>query len=675
MLTTFIIAFSVTLGLSLFLTPLVIKFASIVGAMDKPNERKVHKIPTPRLGGVAIFISFMGGVFSLYLLKPDVLLSSWIFGKEGVSLFVVLLLVLCLGVWDDIRSLKPGQKFVVQLALSVVMYLAGFSVSNVTNIFGVGITSLGLLDFPLTVLWIVGVTNAINLIDGLDGLATGISIIAAITILPLSILRGDMGTAILSLLLASALIGFLRYNFNPAKIFLGDSGSLFLGFLLSVLSVKSSTKSSTGFALLVPILALGLPIMDTLLSMIRRFLRSFLTDRGHPEKLILRLRSMFQPDSSHIHHRLISRGLSHRNAVIYLYIASCILGAGAFAITISTNHIASLILIIVGTATIIGIRQLKYKEMAVLQNGVLLPLYDKPIMNIESFQIFFDLAVIVGSFTMSHILSGWFDLNQASLKYYLVLLTVVVVAQFLAFWSCGMYKRSFQISGIGDILRTMKGIGLAVIATSVILFIFSNSMGQLQIAALIIDFFFLTLFAVGVRVSLRILMFLSFQGSKDGKKVVIYGADANGIMMLDRMIDANISSWTPVGFLDDNPALEGKMLNGYPIFGSHWKLHKLIKENTLDEIVICSESIKAEALRRMKSIADKNNIPIKRIRILFEDYHEEVRETTVPNIFQLHNSDIINGVSEQQKISVKEINQNGQSPNEFVPVLQNGDRI
>lgn len=659
MLTAFIVAFSVTLGLSLMLTPLVIKVALSIGAIDKPNERKVHQIPTPRLGGLAIFISFLGGVFALYLMRPEILSTSWIFGKEGMILLVVLFFVLCLGIWDDIRSLKPGQKFVVQLMLSTIIYFAGFSVSNVTNVFGTGTASLGFLDFPLTVFWIVGVTNAINLIDGLDGLASGISTIAAMTILPISLLQGDMGTAVLSLLLASALIGFLRYNFNPAKIFLGDSGSLFLGFLLAVLSLKSSTKSSTSFALLVPILALGLPIMDTLLSMIRRFLRSFITDRGYPENFVLRLRSMFQPDSSHIHHRLINRGLSHRNAVLLLYTISCMLGIGAFAITVSNNLIASLVLIVVGAATIIGIRQLNYKEMAVLQNGVLLPLYDKPILNIESFQIFFDIAVIIASFTFAQLLTGWFDLNESTMKYFLALVTGVVAVQFLSFWLSGMYKRSFQIFGIGDVLRTMKGIVLAVICTSVIHFIFSYPIERMQVVALIIDFFFLCVFVVGARISFHVLLFLSYQGSKDGKKVVIYGADPNGIMMLDRMLEANISTWTPVGFLDDNPALEGKMLNGYPIFGSHWKLPKLIKENTIDEIVICSETIKTEALRRIRKIAGMNNISIKRIRILFEDYHEEKREKILPRIFQLHNDDLLIDTSDEYSNSLQGTNHNG----------------
>lgn len=641
MVTPYVVAFIVTLALSLVLTPLVMKLAVLVGAIDKPNQRKVHKVPTPRLGGVAIFFSFFGGLLCLSLYQPVGLSDFWISGREGMMFLGAIVIVLFLGIWDDIRSLHPGQKFLVQLVLSIVIYFAGFSVSNVTNVFGSGTTTLGYFDFPLTVLWIVGVTNALNLIDGLDGLAAGVALIAAGTILPISLLNGDQGTSILALLLVGSLFGFLRYNFNPAKIFLGDSGSLFLGFMLAVLSVKSSTKSSTGFALLVPILALGLPIMDTLLSMMRRFLNSFLTENTSPESLVHRLKNMFQPDSSHIHHRLIGRGLTHRNAVLTLYIVSCLLGVGAFIITVTNNHIASLILLVVAGAIIIGVRQLKYKEMAVLQNGVLLPLYDKPIMSRESFQVFFDLAAIIISFSLAQFLSGWMSPADTTERNFLSLLAAITATQLAVFWFSGMYKRTFKILGMGDVLRTLKGVMFAIGASAVVLNTVHYPIEQEQIGTLIVDFFFLGLFVVGVRISFQVLLYLSSQASKAGKKVVIYGADPNGILMLERMLEANIATWTPVGFLDDDPSLEGKYFNGYPVFGSHWNLPKLIKEKGIDEIVLCSENIKAEALRRMRNYAKKNNISVKRMRILFEDYHEDKFESAPAPIFQLHTANSV----------------------------------
>lgn len=631
MLTPFIIAAAVAFVLSLVLTPAVMRLAPLVGAIDTPNARKVHRHPVPRLGGVAIFASFIIGLFSLDIMMPQVLEGAWIFQSEGIVLMAMLFLVMCLGIWDDINPLKPGQKFLVQLLLGSVIYWAGFSVSNVTNVFGSGTTALGVLDFPLTLLWIVGVTNALNLIDGLDGLAAGVATIASMTILPIALLHGDNGTAVLALLAAASLVGFLRYNFNPAKIFLGDSGSLFLGFLLAILSLKSSTKSSTGFALLVPILALGLPIMDTLLSMIRRFLRSFMAGRTNPETMVHRLRSMFQPDSSHIHHRLINRGLSHRNAVILLYVVSCFLGVGAFSITVFNDYIGSLVLVVVAAATVIGVRQLRYREMQVLQNGVLLPLYDKPILRVESFQVFFDIAVIIASFTFALLLTSSVDLGISSTRYLLGMVTAVAATQLMVFWMTGMYRRTFRIYGIGDVLRTMRGVLAAVAAVAVIFFVFAQPFTHVQLTALIIDFFFLGLFVVGFRISFHVLQFLSsFRGAENGTKVVIYGADPNGIMLLNRILEAGVETWNPIGFLDDNPELEGKYINGYPVFGSHWQLPKLFREHAIDQVVICSENIKPEALRRIHDFTRRNDISLKRIRILFEDYHEQRDAKPVP---------------------------------------------
>lgn len=339
MIVRMLFGFVLAAGFSLLLTPWVIKLARFVGAIDQPGERKAHSHPMPRLGGVAVFLSCFISFGLVALFDRPLLSGSWIFSSEGGLFGLCLFIVMLLGFWDDLRSLKPFQKFGVQVLLSSVVYIAGFRVSAVMNPFGGGWLDVHAVDYPLTVLWIVGVTNALNLIDGLDGLAAGVATIAAFTILPIALLWGDTGTAVLAVILAGALIGFLRYNFNPAKIFLGDSGSLFIGFMLAVLSIKSSTKSTTTFALVIPILALGLPIMDTLLSMIRRFLHSFLPSEAKESSIVGRLKTIFSPDKSHIHHRLLARGLSHRTAVLVLYGVSSVLGIGAFAVTLSLIHI------------------------------------------------------------------------------------------------------------------------------------------------------------------------------------------------------------------------------------------------------------------------------------------------------------------------------------------------
>ncbi len=603
--------------------------------MDKPNERKVHSNPIPRLGGIAIFMSVFISLIALFLLDHGLIINTWIASREGLFLFGSLALVLTLGIWDDIRSLRPMQKFLGQLLLSVMMYLAGFSVTKVSSVFGVGPWNVGILDFPITILWIVGVTNAINLIDGLDGLAAGVALIASMTMLPIALMQGDIGSAILIFLLAGSLLGFLRYNFNPARIFLGDSGSLFLGFMLAVLSVKSSTKITTGFALLLPILALGLPIMDTLLSMLRRFLRPSLPDSSTHENHVSKFNSMFQPDCSHIHHKLISKGLSHRNAVLLLYLISCGLGVAAFAITIVSNLVASLILLAVGAAVVIGVRRLQYKEMAVLHNGVLLPLYDRPIMNRESFQVFFDLGFILISYALAFLMVDTVNITDPIGLEFFKRISVVATVQLVVFLFSGQYNRTYQFFGIGDALIIIRTLIIAVVVAGLALAIFLPPFQQVNLLVLALDNFFLASLVIGMRVSFRALQYLSRRDTKEGRRVIIYGADVNGNLMLERMLESDISNWIPVGFVDDNPLMEGKYLNGYPVFGGHWSLPKLIREKKINEIVLCSETIQPEVLKRVRKLAKEHKINLKKLRILYEDYHEEKELKLAAPILQM----------------------------------------
>ncbi|MBI3787737.1 MAG: undecaprenyl/decaprenyl-phosphate alpha-N-acetylglucosaminyl 1-phosphate transferase, partial [Ignavibacteriales bacterium] len=445
------VAFVVPGIFSLILTPGVIRLANFIGAIDHPDERKVHSHPIPRLGGVAIFISFLSSLVIFYFFDPTRASSLWIVSHQGIMLIASLLLVFLLGIWDDLQSLKPGQKFLIQLIAATIAYLAGFRISSVTHPLGESIPlALGMLDFPATILWIVGVSNAFNLVDGLDGLASGIALIAASTIGAIAYLNGDMTTAIPAFILGGALIGFLWYNFNPARIFLGDSGSLFIGFALAILSMQSSTKGSTAFAIVVPILCVGLPIMDTLLSMTRRLLSSLLPERLRRGSFLHKLHSMFLPDKKHIHHQLLARGYSQRRAVLILYVVSCLFGLGAFGVTILNNTQASLILIAVAIATMIGVRQLHYREMALFHNGILLPIYDSPVINGGFFQVFMDLVFSLLAFRFAFYLIPQQSLVQDFEQYLHPLLAVVCGLQIAVFALLGLYQRTFRYLGVGD---------------------------------------------------------------------------------------------------------------------------------------------------------------------------------------------------------------------------------
>lgn len=292
-----VVSFVVTMCISAVITPFVRRLAFVLGAVDKPNARRVNTKPMPTMGGLAIFLAFTFATFVLLRPQFNTHMLFSLFGAETV--------VIITGMIDDIKELTPKQKmFGLTIAALVVYFLAGVRMTEVN--LGFLHFELGWLSLPVTLLWILGITNAVNLIDGLDGLATGVSIIALSTMGIIGfffLTTAEVGTPIMIFTLVAALIGFLPHNFHPAKIFLGDTGSLFIGFMLSVLSLQG-LKNVTFISLIIPIIALGVPITDTLFAIIRRLLNRV---------------PITQADKHHLHHRLMQMGLTHRQTVLVIY--------------------------------------------------------------------------------------------------------------------------------------------------------------------------------------------------------------------------------------------------------------------------------------------------------------------------------------------------------------------
>ena len=269
------------------------------------------------------------------------------------------------------------------------------------SLLGGGSIHLGILALPLTFVWIIGITNAFNLVDGLDGLAAGLTIIAAGSIATIFFLRGDAQDALLLLILLGALLGFLPYNFNPATIFLGDSGSLVVGYILAVTAITGSQKGATTLAVMIPLLVFGLPIVDTLLAMVRRCvgsLRMLNAPKATLREQIRVAKSMFEADQKHIHHRLIALGFSHRNAVLVLYALALGLSSLALLSVLAHYRNAGIILIAIGLATYIGIRKLGYDEIAFLRTGTLLRWYESLTFNRRFFLGFIDMTLITAAY-------------------------------------------------------------------------------------------------------------------------------------------------------------------------------------------------------------------------------------------------------------------------------------
>jgi len=314
---TAIVCFLASIGL----TPIVKNLAISIGAVDKPNHRKVHQRIMPRLGGLAIFISM---VIGFLIARPvDDEISTW-------AILIGATIIVITGILDDRFEISPKLKLLGQiLAASVVIY-GGVQVPIINLPFEVTI-NLGYFSIPFTLLWIVGITNAINLIDGLDGLAAGVSSIVLITIASMALFMGNMFAVVISVILLASTLGFLIYNFHPAKIFMGDTGALLLGFMISVISILGF-KSIAVYSLLLPVIILGVPISDTFYAIIRR---------------IVNKKPLSAPDKSHLHHCLLRLGFSHRQTVLIIYAMSAFFGIAAIVLSRSTLWVATLIIAVV----------------------------------------------------------------------------------------------------------------------------------------------------------------------------------------------------------------------------------------------------------------------------------------------------------------------------------------
>jgi UDP-GlcNAc:undecaprenyl-phosphate GlcNAc-1-phosphate transferase len=334
-------------ALAIVVTPAVRAAALQLDVVDLGGGRRVHRGRVPSLGGVALLIAGAGTLAvaqGLGLGVVDLLASyGWHLGWLAAGALVVLML----GVVDDVHGVGPLGKLALQTLAALIAWWGGYGFHAVTNPFAGGAVTLAPFGGLLTVLWIVGITNAFNLIDGLDGLAAGTGLIASVTLFLIALVEARPDAAVMAATLAGVLAGFLRFNFNPASIFLGDAGSLLLGYLLSVLSIQSLQKGPTAVVVLVPVLTLGLPILEAAVTIGRR-------------ALVAGIASVFQADQAHIHHRLLDLGMTQRRAVLVLYGVCVIFGALAFLAVSMNGPGKGAIVGAVAVATIVAIRRLGY---------------------------------------------------------------------------------------------------------------------------------------------------------------------------------------------------------------------------------------------------------------------------------------------------------------------------
>jgi UDP-GlcNAc:undecaprenyl-phosphate GlcNAc-1-phosphate transferase len=300
------------------ITPLVRRLAFALGAMDVPDARKIHAAPMPRLGGVAVFLGFAAPWLLLYLMDNRVAQVFQQYERQFLALLLGGLAMLIVGMVDDVQPLRALHKLCAQLAVATGLYYAGFRITEISVPFTAGAVPLGWLALPASVLWIVALTNAINLLDGIDGLVAGVTATISLALALINILTGNVLVALVTLCLAGAALGFVPYNFSPARIFLGDSGSLFMGLTMACIGTLSLFKAATATFVLVPLVLFALPLFDTTSVMLGRMRRG---------------QHIFTPDKTHVHHRLLRLGFTQRQAATLLYAVTIFLALAAVVLS------------------------------------------------------------------------------------------------------------------------------------------------------------------------------------------------------------------------------------------------------------------------------------------------------------------------------------------------------
>lgn len=590
--------------LAWLLTPASMWLARRVGALDAPGPRRLQTEPVPRLGGLAVLaptlVILTAGVAGVAG-APD-----WAPRGVGVGILVGLVPILAVSVLDDIVQIPALFKFLAHAAGAGIAIGAGVVLPSDVHLFGLTL-SLGWAAVPISFLWLTGVTNAFNLVDGLDGLSAGLGLISAMSLTVVLLFARDPALATAVAVLAGSIVGFLPYNLHPARVFLGDSGATAIGYLLACFTLATTALLSAGLATLIPVLLVGVPIADTLVSIARRALQRL--EHGHGNRI-------HEADSNHIHHRLLALGLSHEMAVITLYSVSMLGAAVALASLLLTKQQSGYLLAGVLLAGFIGLQRLGYSEFAVLRRGVMLRLYDLPVLRGSFFAVFVDVAVIAAALYLSIGLkeSQW---SAAVIGPSLLpLLAVLMPATVLSLAILGAYRGSWRLAGIDDFRR----LSLAVVSGSLAgaaAFSFIVP-AETPLGVIGIYTFVALVLTNAARISYRVLDESRMQAAARGSRAVIYGAGSGGVSVLREMLSNPATGLLPVGFMDDSPQRAGKAVNGYPVFGGLDQLDKVLERSEAAVVVVSTRKVPDARLNRLLFACESRGVAVRRFRLEFE---------------------------------------------------------
>ena len=592
-----LLAVAASFFLALLLTPLVRAFARRFGFVAKPKIDRWHKKPTAMLGGVAIWLSvviiFLG--FSLRIT----------YGREILLASTFLFFV---GLVDDLIHIKPYQKLIGQILGSAFVVYYGLSLPWTGSV---------LINMALAIFWLIGITNAINLLDNMDGLASGIAVIAA-GFLALSFVNsGQYTEALNSLIFAGALLGFLVYNSNPASVFMGDCGSMFVGFFLAssaLINVSGGRSRSLLPVLAVPILVLFIPIFDTTFVTVLRKLSG---------------RAASQGGRDHTSHRLVALGMSERHAVLMLYGFAALSGVLAILVQrarldVSLAAIAAFTIVL----TLVGVYLAGVKvydetdeEMALKEKPLYAFLIDVSYKR-RIFEVLLDVVLVILAYWASYAIR--FPPDSPAWRLFIRTLPVLVFVKMSVFLVMGVYRGLWRYTSMSDLIVFAKAVVLSS-AGSLMLILFAFRFEGFSRTIFVIDAVLMFLFLAGSRMAFKLFRQILPAGSSNGgRRVLIYGAGDGGELLLRELRNNRELQLSPIGFLDDDPAKSGKVIHGLRVFGGNGDLSTVCSQHEIEEVVISSVKMTEERVHEVLRICSEKQILVKRMRITIEELRERL---------------------------------------------------
>ena len=568
--------------------PVVKRIAAHYGIISHPKNDRWHKKPIPLLGGLAIYVATVAAF---------TIMSGWdqhtlIILSAGTIIFV-------LGMIDDFKRLSPPIKLIVEIAVAAFIIVFGLQWD---------ITGNAALDIIITVLWAVGITNAFNLLDNMDGLSAGIAGITGVIIFLCLFGNTQSPTSLLLASLIGAALGFLVYNFNPASIFMGDSGSLFIGFMLSSIVLVPEIKLPGQLLQIVilPVLIFLIPIFDTSYVVFTRKLSGVEAMKGGKD---------------HTSHRLVKVGLSERGAVIVIYGISILSGTMAFLGRFMSVYVyIELIFLFTITLVFLGVylSKIKVHEINSSERGAI-----SIIVNVtykrRIFEILLDLVIIFIAIYGAYILRFEGAAFKANIVMLFKSLPIILGIQIVSFYITGIYKGVWKYTGTHEVWTIIKGVvvgvGFSMLAI-LLIWRFSNYSRTVFVIYAIILFILMAL----SRYTYKSFDYLFKKSSGEAyKKVVIYGAGDSGEFAINEILNNELLELTPVCFIDDDTMKHGRSIHGYPVAGGIGSLEDIIKNRNIDEVIISTPKIKEDKIKMIKQICERTNVGLKRFSLKIED--------------------------------------------------------